>query len=89
MLLEQNQLTSGTTWHSAGMLWRLRPNDTDIELNAYTRELLLQLEAETDTVAWHENGGLFIAKDAERLAEYQRLAEMGKVYGIESTVVVQ
>lgn len=87
VLLEQNQLTSGTTWHSAGMLWRLRPNDTDIELNAYTRELLQQLEAETETAAWHENGGLFIAKDAERLAEYERLAEMGNVYSIESTVV--
>ena len=43
VLLEQNQLTSGTTWHSAGMLWRLRPNDTDIELNEYTRDLLLQV----------------------------------------------
>ena len=32
-LLERDRLTSGTTWHSAGMLWRLRPSDTDVELH--------------------------------------------------------
>jgi hypothetical protein len=39
---------AGTTWHSAGMLWRLRPSDIDIELHAYGRELCLQLEREID-----------------------------------------
>lgn len=38
VLLERHQLTAGTTWHSAGMLWRLRPSDADIELNAYSRQ---------------------------------------------------
>jgi sarcosine dehydrogenase len=39
ILLERAQLTSGTTWHSAGMLWRLRPVDTDIELVCLTFDI--------------------------------------------------
>ena len=88
VLLERHQLTAGTTWHSAGMLWRLRPSDVDIELHAYTRELIKRLEVEQDSVgsAWTENGGLFIASNKERMAEYERLAETGKYFGIESFV---
>jgi hypothetical protein len=40
VLLEKDKLTAGTTWHSAGLLWRLRPSDTDIELLNYTRDLV-------------------------------------------------
>ena len=86
ILLERHQLTAGTTWHSAGMLWRLRPSDVDIELHAYTRDLIQRLEIETDTSAWTENGGLFIASNKERMKEYERLAETGKYFGIESQV---
>lgn len=87
VLLERHQLTAGTTWHSAGMLWRLRPSDTDILLNAYSRDMCKQLEEETGIASWSENGGLFVAKNAERLAEYQRFAETGKYFGIESRVL--
>jgi sarcosine dehydrogenase len=88
VLLERHQLTAGTTWHSAGMLWRLRPSDVDIELHAYTRDLIKRLEVEQNSVgsAWTENGGLFIASNKERMAEYERLAETGKYFGIESFV---
>lgn len=87
VLLERHQLTAGTTWHSAGMLWRLRPTDADIELNAYSREMCKQLEQETDIASWTENGGLFVGTNAERLAEYKRFAETGKYFGIESHVL--
>ena len=89
ILLERHQLTAGTTWHSAGMLWRLRPSDVDIQLHAYTRDLIQRLEREQDAVgsAWTENGGLFIASNKERMAEYERLAETGKYFDIESTVL--
>ena len=40
ILLEKEQITAGTTWHSAGLLWRLRPNDTEIKLIDRTRELV-------------------------------------------------
>lgn len=52
ILLEKDQITAGTTWHSAGLLWRLRPNDTEIKLIDRTRELVRTdgiLEQETGT----------------------------------------
>lgn len=85
LLLEAHALTSGTTWHTAGMLWRLRPSYVDIELHTRTRALALELQQ--DGEAWTENGGLFIACNKERLAEYERLAQTGTYYGIESSVL--
>ncbi|KAJ7372292.1 hypothetical protein OS493_019736 [Desmophyllum pertusum] len=77
VLLERDQLTSGTTWHSAGLVWRLRPSDVEVELLAATRELARDvLEKETGLWAgWNENGGLFIANNKERLDEYKRLID--------------
>jgi sarcosine dehydrogenase len=37
----------GTTWHTAGLVWRLRPNDTEIQLLAHTHKVINQLEEET------------------------------------------
>ena len=75
VLLEKDQLTAGTTWHSAGLVWRLRPSDQEVELLAHTRHLARDvLEKETGISAgWIENGGLFIASNKERLDEYKRL----------------
>ncbi|XP_074650089.1 sarcosine dehydrogenase, mitochondrial-like [Tubulanus polymorphus] len=88
VLIEKDQLTAGTTWHTAGLLWRLRPNDVEIQLINYTRDLLKQLEVETGVVpGWIENGGLFIASNKERLDEYKRLLSIGKVYGVESYIL--
>lgn len=75
VLLEKDQLTAGTTWHSAGLVWRLRPADLDLELCNYTRILARDvLEKETgQSAGYNENGGLFIANNKERLNEYERL----------------
>jgi len=87
VLLERSQYTSGTTWHSAGMLWGLRTSDSEVLLSAYTRKMCKQLEEETGEVSWSENGGLFIANNKERLEEYKRLSELGSYFGVESQVV--
>jgi len=89
ILLEKDQLTAGTTWHSAGLVWRLRPSDVEAELLNYTRKLGRNiLEEETGvTAGFNENGGLFIANNKERLNEYKRLMTLGKVYGVESYVL--
>ena len=75
VLLEKSQLTAGTTWHSAGLVWRLRPSDVEVDLLAHTRTLANEvLENETGlSTGWIGNGGLFIADNKERLDEYQRL----------------
>ncbi|XP_076875195.1 sarcosine dehydrogenase, mitochondrial [Brachyhypopomus gauderio] len=89
VLLERDRLTAGTTWHTAGLLWQLRPSDTEVELLAHTRRVVsseLQAETGLDT-GWIQNGGLFIASNKQRLDEYKRLMSLGKVYGIESYVL--
>uniref|UniRef100_A0ABM5F5X8 L-amino-acid oxidase n=1 Tax=Pogona vitticeps TaxID=103695 RepID=A0ABM5F5X8_9SAUR len=89
VLLERDRLTSGTTWHTAGLLWQLRPSDVEVELLAHTRHVVSQeLEQETGLhTGWIQNGGLFIASSKQRLDEYKRLMSLGKVYGIESHVL--
>lgn len=89
VLLEKDQLTAGTTWHTAGLIWRLRPNDTDIQILNHTRHLLHNvLENETGVhPGWINNGGLFIANSKERLDEYKRLMTVGKAFGIDSFVL--
>ena len=75
LLIEKDQLSAGTTWHSAGLLWRLRPSDIEVELLAHTRLIARDvLEKETgQSSVFNENGGLFIANNKERLNEYKRL----------------
>ncbi|XP_033643336.1 sarcosine dehydrogenase, mitochondrial-like [Asterias rubens] len=89
VLVERDQLTSGTTWHTGGLVWNLRPSDIEVRLLKYMAHLVRSvLEPETGIVpGWIENGGLFIANNKERLDEYKRLSTLGKVYGIESHVL--
>lgn len=88
ILLERAQLTAGTTWHTAGLVWRLRPNDVEIQLLATTRDLLMNLEAETDmNSGWIQNGGIFISHSTPRTDEYRRLQTLGKYFGIESHIL--
>ncbi|XP_054545179.1 sarcosine dehydrogenase, mitochondrial isoform X2 [Talpa occidentalis] len=89
VLLERDRLTSGTTWHTAGLLWQLRPSDVEVELLAHTRRVVSRdLEQETGLhTGWIQNGGLFIASNRQRLDEYKRLMSLGKAYGVESHVL--
>lgn len=67
-------LICGLFYLYVGLLWRLRPNETEMLLCNITRNLLDSLEEETGVHAgFHMNGGLFIASTKERLDEYKRL----------------
>ncbi|XP_023344278.1 sarcosine dehydrogenase, mitochondrial isoform X2 [Eurytemora carolleeae] len=78
-------IIGGTTWHTAGLVWRLRPSDVEIQLLGHTHKILSSLEAETGLdPGWINNGGLFIANNKERLEEYKRLHTLGKVLNIPS-----
>lgn len=88
VLLERHQLTSGTTWHTAGLVWSLRPNDLEVRLLHRSRALMKSLEDETGVnTGWINNGGLFISSTKQRLDEYKRLMTLGKAFGIESFVL--
>jgi sarcosine dehydrogenase len=88
VLLERAKLTAGTTWHTAGIVWSLRPCETEIELLRSTQETLEELELETGSSAgWTNNGGLFIAHSETRMDEYRRLVDMGKVFGVGARIL--
>ena len=57
VLLEKDQLTAGTTWHTAGLVWRLRPSDVEIQLLSRMVQLCNSLEEETGVFpGWINNG---------------------------------
>ena len=88
VLLERKRLTSGTTWHAAGLIGQLRGSSTLTKLAKYSAALLPELEAETGlSTGYRQNGSLSLALSEERLEELKRQATMGKVWGVEATMV--
>jgi glycine cleavage system T protein len=88
VLLERKRLTSGTTWHAAGLIGQLRGSSTLTKLAKYSAALFPELEAETGVVTgFRQNGSLSLALSAERLEELKRQATMGKVWGVEAYMV--
>ena len=88
LVLERKQLTSGTTWHAAGLLGQLRENRNATELAKYTAELYRQLESETGQATGCKfNGSVSLATNSERMEELVRRADMAKVFGLEVDVL--
>ncbi|XP_062516282.1 sarcosine dehydrogenase, mitochondrial-like [Corticium candelabrum] len=89
VLVERNRVTSGTTHHSTGLLWRLKPNDVDVQLLRRTRDMVRdELEKESGiSPGFVENGSLFVALTKERLNEAKRLLNLGRLFGIDSHVL--
>ena len=88
VLLERKRLTSGTTWHAAGLVGQLRATANLTKLARYTTELYASLEAETgQATGFMQRGSLSIATNAERLEELMRGASMAKTFGLEVNAV--
>lgn len=83
VLLERKQLTSGTTWHAAGLVGQLRATRNLTELAKYTADLYHALEAETgQATGFKQNGSISVAKTEARFEELKRGASMGKTFGL-------
>lgn len=83
ILLERNQLTSGTTWHSAAQVRALRSTRNLTELIRHSIQLYQTLENETgQATGWICEGSLSIATSPDRLIHIQRQEALGKLYGI-------
>jgi 4-methylaminobutanoate oxidase (formaldehyde-forming) len=83
-LLEQAKLTSGSTWHAAGLVGQLRTNANVTQLLKYSVELYARLEAETgQATGWKMNGGLRLACNEERWTEVKRQATTAHSFGLE------
>ena len=88
VLLERKRLTSGTTWHAAGLVGQLRATANLTKLARYTTELYASLEAETgQATGFMQRGSLSIATNSERLEELMRGASMAKTFGLEVNAV--
>jgi glycine cleavage system aminomethyltransferase T/glycine/D-amino acid oxidase-like deaminating enzyme len=85
MLLERDRLTSGTTWHAAGLMATFgSTSQTSTELRMYTRDLYLRLEAETGVATGMRQVGLIdLAIEPGRLEEYRRVAAFNRYCGVD------
>jgi 4-methylaminobutanoate oxidase (formaldehyde-forming) len=88
VLLERQQLTSGTTWHAAGLVGQLRTSINMTRLAKYTSELYRGLEAETgQATGYRQCGSISLATNEERFEELKRSASMAKVFDLEVNVI--
>jgi 4-methylaminobutanoate oxidase (formaldehyde-forming) len=88
VLLERQQLTSGTTWHAAGLVGQLRNSINMTRLAKYTSELYRGLEAETgQATGYRQCGSISLATNSERFEELKRSASMAKVFDLEVNVI--
>ena len=88
IVLECGALTSGTSWHAAGLIMQLRSSHSLTELARYNVELYAGLEAETgQATGFKQNGTLAIARNKDRLYEIKRSATIAKSFGIEADII--
>ncbi len=84
VLLERKQLTSGTTWHAAGLIGQLRATANMTKLAKYSQELYGSLEAETGIATGFKRvGSITAALSMERLEELTRSAAMARAFGVD------
>ena len=85
VLLERDRLTSGTTWHAAGLIVTFgSTSETSTEMRKYTRDLYTRLEAETgQDTGFKPVGFIEVAGDADRLEEYRRVSAFNRLCGID------
>ena len=84
VLLERDRLTSGTTWHAAGLMTCFGSlSETSTRLRLYSRDLYARLEAETGQSTGFKPVGLVEAADHDRLEEYRRVAVFQRRHGLE------
>ena len=84
VLLERKQLTSGTTWHAAGLIAQLRATQNMTRLAKYSQELYGALEAETGVATGFKRvGSITVALTHERHEEILRQASMARAFGVE------
>ena len=85
VLLERDEITSGTTWHAAGLMVTFgSTSETSTEMRKYSRELYARLEQETgQATGLNQCGFIEVATDADRLQEYRRVATFNRYCGID------
>ena len=87
-ILEKYQITSGTTWHAAGLIMQLRSTHAMTELAKYNVELYSSLEKETgQATGFKQNGTLGVCRTEDRLFETKKIASLAKTFDIEAHII--
>jgi 4-methylaminobutanoate oxidase (formaldehyde-forming) len=88
VLLERDQLTSGTTWHAAGLVSQLGPTAAVTKIRKYTLDLYKELEKKVDHSAGIRlNGALSIAENQGRWQELKRHATTAQLYNVDVQIL--
>jgi 4-methylaminobutanoate oxidase (formaldehyde-forming) len=84
VLLEQGQLSSGTTWHAAGLVGQLRASESATRIVQYSTQLYADLENETGLSAGYKQcGGVTVARSEDRMMQLRRTVASAAAYGME------
>src|SRR4051812_45873481 len=84
VLLEQGRLSSGTTWHAAGLVGQLRATESATRLVQYSTELYSALEEETGlSTGYRRCGGVTVARTQERMVQLRRTAATAAAFDLE------
>ena len=90
VLLERDQLTSGTTWHAAGLIGQLGATSTITKLRKYSLDLYKELEKTTGlSTGLKQNGAITVASSKERMQELLRQATTAQLSNVEVEVLNQ
>lgn len=88
LLLEQGRLTSGTTWHAAGLVGQMRPNRNMTAMSRYGIELYSTLEQETGlATGWKACGSVNVARTPERMQVLRKQAALARSFGVEVQLI--
>jgi glycine cleavage system aminomethyltransferase T/glycine/D-amino acid oxidase-like deaminating enzyme len=88
ILLERDQLTSGTTWHAAGLVGQLGATTTITKLRKYSLNLYKELEKKTElSTGLKQNGAITVASSKERLQELLRQATSAQLFDVNVEVL--
>lgn len=88
VLLERHQISSGSTWHAAGLVGQLRNQSGITQLLGHSVELYRRLERETgQATGWKMNGGLRLACNPDRMTEIRRQATTAQSFGLDMQIL--
>jgi heterotetrameric sarcosine oxidase gamma subunit len=88
LLLEQGQLSCGTTWHAAGLVGQLRATQSLTRMVQYSASLYARLEDETGLSAgFRRSGGVTVARTADRMVQLERTAATAAAYGLDCELI--
>jgi glycine cleavage system aminomethyltransferase T/glycine/D-amino acid oxidase-like deaminating enzyme len=88
LLLEQGRLSSGTTWHAAGLVGQLRASESVTRLVQYSTELYSRLEDETgQATGFRRCGGVTVARTADRMTALRRTAATAEAFDLECELI--